>query len=187
MPTVKELNARISRAKKDIEKLKIKLVKDTQMLFKQSVKDIFKKHKELISFSWTQFTPHWNDGDSCQFSANTDYIYLNGSEESESLWDNQNLYNDLLDYESVRNKLKAENVKLAKKKDQKWRIESNERKLEELENADIKQVKWKTEVLKDINGLLDMADTDALLEMFNDHVKVTVTKDGIETEDYEHD
>ena len=41
----------------------------------------------LTSFAWTQYTPHWNDGDACTFSAHTDYLYINGSEDSESFWD----------------------------------------------------------------------------------------------------
>lgn len=187
MPTTKELSSRISKAKKDIEKLKSKLVKDTQLLFKVSLKDIFNKNKNLVSFAWTQYTPHWNDGDACTFSAHTDYIYLNGSDESESLWDVENLYNDVIDKENVIKKLKAENAKLAKKKDQKWQIESNERKIEEIQNTDIKEIEWKANALKDISELLSSANDDCLMEMFDDHVKVIVTKDGIETESYQHD
>ena len=187
MPTTKELTARISKAKKEIEKIKSKIVKDTGILFKQSLKEIFKKHKDLVSFSWSQYTPHWNDGDECLFSANTDYIYLNGSDESDSLWDIKSLYADVVNKEGSIKKLKAENVKLAKKKDQKWQIESNERKIEEIEKANLGELNWKLNALEDINNLLDNADSDALLEMFNNHVKVTATRDGIETEDYEHD
>jgi len=187
MPTVKELHTRISKAKKDIEKLKSKLVKDTQMLFKHSLKDIFKNNKRLTSFSWTQYTPHWNDGDACTFSAHTDYIHLNGSDESDSLWDIENLYKDVINKDASIKKLQAENTKLAKKKDQKWQIESNERRIEEIQKADIEELTWKLDALKNINTLLSNADDDVLLEMFNDHVKVTVTKDGVETEEYQHD
>lgn len=187
MPTTKELQTRISKSKKDIEKLRSKMIKDSQLLFKQSLKDIFKKHKKLVSFSWTQYTPHWNDGDECVFSAHTDYLYINGSEEDSNFRDMEKLYADCLDKDKAIKKLTAENVKLAKKKDQKWQIESNERRIEEIQKADFEDIKWKCEFLKDANDLLNDFSQEALQEMFNDHVRVIVTKTGIETESYEHD
>lgn len=187
MPTVKEINARIKKTQKDIEKLKSKLVKDTNTLFKQSLKEIFKDHSNLESFSWTQYTPYWNDGDTCTFSAHTDYIYLNDSEEGEGVWEYESLYNDLLNKDKAIKKLEADNTKLAGKPDNKWQIESNERKIKQLEEADINEIKWKYEALKDISELMNNIDQDTLLTMFDDHVKVTVTKNGIETESYQHD
>jgi len=187
MPTIKELTTRISKAKKDIEKLRSKMIKDSEMLFKQSLKNIFKKHEKLTSFSWTQYTPHWNDGDECVFSAHTDYLYINGSEEDCGFWDMEKLYKDCLDKDKSVKKLEEENIKLAKKKDQKWQIESNERRIEEIKKADFEEIKWKYEFLKDANDLLGDFSQEALQEMFNNDVKVTVTKDGIETEEYEHD
>lgn len=187
MPTIKELSIRISKAKKDIEKLKSKVMKDSQLLFKQSIKDIFKKHKKLVSFSWTQYTPYWNDGDECLFSAHTDYLYINGSDDCESFSELEQFHTDCLDKDKSIKKLTMDNIKLAKKKDQKWQIESNERRIEEIQKADFEEVKWKYEFLKDVSNLLNNFSQEALLEMFSDHVKVTITKDGIETENYEHD
>lgn len=39
---------------------------------------VFKEHPHLESFSWTQFTPHYNDGDPCVFSARRGIIWLDG-------------------------------------------------------------------------------------------------------------
>lgn len=187
MPTSKELKSRMSKLEKDIQKLKSKLAKDTSLLFKVSFAEIFKEHKNLQSFAWTQYTPHWNDGDACVFSAHKEYIYLNDSEESESLWDLENFYKDLVQKDKLIKKLKAENTKLASSKDSKWQIESNERKIKELEEADVAEVKWKLDALRDISDVMESADDEVLLDMFSDHVKVVVTADGIETESYEHD
>ncbi len=187
MPTSKELKSRMSKTEKDIQKLKDKLAKDTSLLFRVSFAEIFKEHKNLDSFAWTQYTPHWNDGDTCVFSAHKEYIYLNGAEEPESLWDIESFYKDLIQKDKVIKKLKTENTKLAKSKDSKWQIESNERRIKELEEADVSKVEWKLKALRDIIDVMDSADDEVLLEMFSDHVKVVVTADGIETESYEHD
>lgn len=42
-------------------------------------------------------------------------------------------------------------------------------------------------MVRDIVDFLQLIDNDTLRDMFGDHVMVTVTRDGIETEEYEHD
>jgi len=39
----------------------------------------------------------------------------------------------------------------------------------------------------DVKGFLDVFDSDDMESMFGDHAKVTVTKNGIEVEEYEHE
>lgn len=187
MPTSKQLKVRMTKMQKDIEKLKAKIAKDTALLFKVSFAELFKKHKRLKSFAWTQYTPHWNDGDTCTFGANKEYLYLNDSEEEEALYNVEELYKALLDKDNVIKKLEAENKKFANKEDKKWEVQSNERKIKELKETDIDDVEWKVEALRDIMEIMESVDDDTLLEMFDDHVKVVVTKDGIETESYSHD
>lgn len=187
MPTSKELSSRISKMEKEIKKMKAKIEKDTESLFKLSFKEIFKKHKKLESFSWVQYTPHWNDGDECVFGAHTEYLKINGSEEDFSLYELDRLYKDLLNKEKAIKKLIGENQKLASKKDSKWQIESNERRIKELQEADFSEVEWKYLAIKDIAEVFSVVDDSTLKSMFDDHAKVTVTRDGIETESYEHD
>lgn len=47
---------------------------------------IFEAHPDIESFSWTQYTPYFNDGDSCTFSAG-DIDQVNGYEEYSDEWD----------------------------------------------------------------------------------------------------
>jgi len=37
-------------------------------------KEIFERHPSLESFSWTQYTPYFNDGSPCVFDANVEYL-----------------------------------------------------------------------------------------------------------------
>jgi hypothetical protein len=44
------------------------------VVFAEEAKKLFDANPKLQSFSWTQYTPYFNDGDTCEFSAHTDYI-----------------------------------------------------------------------------------------------------------------
>jgi hypothetical protein len=41
--------------------------------FAEASKTLFDAHPILKSVEWQQFTPYFNDGDTCEFSAHTDY------------------------------------------------------------------------------------------------------------------
>ena len=42
-------------------------------------------------------------------------------------------------------------------------------------------------IIKDACEVRDMLDEDSLKEIFGDHVEITVTADGVETDEYSHD
>jgi|694.fasta_scaffold34679_11 hypothetical protein len=71
-------------------------------IFSDISKGIFEKNPSLNSFAWSQYTPYFNDGESCTFSVNRDYYKINGSEETCDDWSlNHEKYSqemDLTDY-----------------------------------------------------------------------------------------
>ena len=44
--------------------------------FLEASNEVFNKYPNIKSFSWTQYTPYFNDGDECTFSAQTEYPQL---------------------------------------------------------------------------------------------------------------
>ncbi len=46
--------------------------------FTEKSKVLFEKNPGLESFAWTQYTPYFNDGDTCRFSAHIDKPDING-------------------------------------------------------------------------------------------------------------
>ncbi len=48
-----------------------------QDAFKEYANILFSNHPELKSFGWTQYTPYFNDGDECVFSANIESPHIN--------------------------------------------------------------------------------------------------------------
>lgn len=49
--------------------------------FKEAVEDIFIQHPDLQEFSFTMYTPAYNDGSPCHFCVNYDYVI--GEDENE--------------------------------------------------------------------------------------------------------
>lgn len=51
-------------------------------VFNKAVQSIFVTYPEIEKFSWTQYTPYFNDGDICAFTAyiDGDYLYINGKD-----------------------------------------------------------------------------------------------------------
>jgi hypothetical protein len=66
--------AKYNHIKEQIQQLRKSLETQSKDFFKEASAEIFEKHPELKSFSWTQYTPYFNDGDECVFGAQTDYI-----------------------------------------------------------------------------------------------------------------
>ncbi len=127
-------------AKQDYEDKKIEhaafvetMRESAKRYFAEASKHLFDTHPELVSFSWTQYTPYFNDGDTCTFGAN---------EVSE---------------------------------------------INEQESYDLEENSILEPALKDCGNFVSSFDDDDLEAMFGDHVRVICTRDGVDTESYDHD
>jgi hypothetical protein len=83
----------LKQMKADMEAVKQTYLEKSKAAFTDVAKLIFEKHPVVESFSWAQYTPYFNDGEECVFSANTDYFNLNGQDEyedgsKETIWRN---------------------------------------------------------------------------------------------------
>jgi len=63
-----------------MDALRAEMKEKAQEYFKAGLKNLFAEHPDLNSFSWTQYTQFWNDGDQCYFSvhAYAESVYVNG-------------------------------------------------------------------------------------------------------------
>lgn len=68
----------------ELTQIREKMVATARILFAEDIQQIFTDNPTLESFSWRQYTPFFNDGESCEFSAHTDSITVVLSENSES-------------------------------------------------------------------------------------------------------
>ena len=155
--SLKEKNSEISRLKNEAYSI-------SREVFEGWCKDVFDKNPRLESFSWNQYTPYFNDGDTCVFSANTDYLKINGEYADDSDWISENTVTSWGTYNRETKKYEG-------------RVEvPNESYDAELDK-----------VTQEIKDFLCLFDDDFYIRKFGDHSEITVTKEGIEVEEYEHD
>lgn len=149
---LKQMNAELETLKKDhLERSKAMFTKVTSLLFD--------KHPALESFGWNQYTPYFNDGDECVFSANTSYPKINGDDADEMDYDKERV----TDYGA-----KEVNGSRPQKKNEHY-------------NPALAAAQT------DVEEFLENIDDSVLRDLFGDHVEVTVTKEGTSVDEYEHD
>jgi hypothetical protein len=162
---IKEAMKELDLKKKEISTLESKVGKDVVGVLKKFIRE----NDLLDSVRWAQYTPHFNDGDVCEFGVND--LEFKFSKE----------VNDLLNIEEYVDG-DEENNWVGD-----WKVDSliedkvdvlNHKEVKKIEDA-IKQARSAHEVLRDISGFLQAE--------FGDHTQVTVSKKGIETDGYEHD
>ena len=148
----------------EIKKIQDELKQRSADIFESSFKKIFEDNPNLESFSWSQYTPYFNDGDTCYFSAHTDYIYVNDELVDDSDWYHSINIKSYGKYNSVTKKFEG-------------RVE------EPNPNFDAKM----SESVNQIVQILNLFDDDFYLQQFGDHMHVKVTRDGIHTSECDHD
>lgn len=132
----------------ELKELKTRMVERGKEVFKDEAAKIFENDSALESFSWTQYTPYFNDGEPCEFSVH-DYLTITFSDDiqvedwSASEW-SRNYYKD------------------------KYSVEA-------LDTADA------------AHELVTSIPEEVMEDLFGDHVKVTVYRDKIEVDEYDHD
>lgn len=180
------LQQRIAKAKKDMERTKDSALRTGEKLFKEAVREIFKKFKNLERFSWVEYTPHWNDGDPCTFGTSFESLTINDELENED--GAEDLWTLGREYELLSNKKKEEAriLKELKTKKEKWEIDSLNRDLETIRTKDLAPVAEKYLAKKTIVDLLENIDDSVYEYMFGEG-RVVVTRDEITVEEYQHD
>jgi len=164
----------------------------SKTVFTESSQELFEKHPLLESFSWTQYTPYFNDGDTCSFGVNEvpRRVTINGI---------------TFDPDEIYISTSKENPNYNSKTDD-WRLHYIDRTQEEIDKDietytfdDVDDVKHKItdlgmtyleyqDLIEDICDFLSNQDESFLNDTFGDHTEVTVDRNGkTDTDHYEHD
>lgn len=163
--------------KQKLAELKKDYQKTAEAMFHEGVKELFERHPLLDSFGFTAYSPYFNDGDECRFSAYTYYPYINGYNEDECL--NEFLNRDeescvMCDMFPIR-----QGDSFIWDKVGKWQYSNNYK-----DRTWIDGDKEIDAMVKDVKEFLNSFDNDVWEELIGNHVIVRITKDGIETEEY---
>jgi hypothetical protein len=174
----------------ELQELKNKHLEMSKVMFNDIAKQLFEKHSILNSFGWVQYTPYFNDGDECTFSARTNYPTINGYDE-----DSENERGDGIDLISNSNEFITAPIRneedLRENEENYLKAGYNWYKDQKIGEYGVrKNPEYNPshgEVIKDVKNFLSKVDESVLRNMFGDHVKITVSRNGVDVEDYEHD
>lgn len=155
--------------KQKLEALKQDYKKTAEAMFHEGVKELFEQHPLLDSFGFTAYSPYFNDGDECTFSAHTSHPYINGYEEygaedENAMGDNfEPRDGDCFIWDKVG----------------KWKYSDNFKNKTWIDGD--KEI---DAMVKDVKEFLNSFDNDIWQDLIGNHVIVRISKDGIETEEY---
>ena len=225
----KALIAQTKEMNKAIAKLREEYREKIKVTFAEATKGFFEITPEVTALEWTQYSPHWNDGEECYFSVNEVYYYLEGQEPGDFSYAEEAGFNafsfkdegDLLQaieelnavingpdlteaqvdasrhrwdiseskYVGYRGANSSSYQTTFSREKAKRRFAELEEQLEETRKmAPIFARREEIEAnIEAITSLISSIDNDAMEDMFGNHVKVTVTKNGVEVDEYEHD
>jgi hypothetical protein len=116
-----------------------------------------KDHPSIESLKWRQYTPYFNDGDTCTFGVHELYARIVDSAD------------DIGDYEDGYVSIPG----------------SSSNYFAESGFAECGGTRELAGILNDLESALQ-SNEEACLAAFGDHVEVTVARDGIEVEEYSH-
>jgi hypothetical protein len=188
-----ELKKKIAEAKKAMETT-------AKSAFAEMAEEFFEENPDIITFGWTQYTPYWNDGDVCEFSAHTDYpsvtLVLDGQEITydENSGDLTNEDGDEIktqdDYKRMFDGMKGGKISAMS-------IDGKTVAIDEKGAITVDGVKVKSheeyskafdKATDKVSKFLGNFDEEDLETMFGDHMKITVNRKGkVEKEEYEHE
>ena len=142
-----------------------------QELFKQTTKEFFEKNPGITAVIWTQYTPYFNDGDTCEFSVHDAY-FTNAEGED---FDDVTSYGE---YEGDKEGVWSEGS---------WILTSDgEYSKKHREGMDLTGVDAAS--VEKLSGLIQSSEMeDVMKAMFGDHVRVVATREGFDVEDHDHD
>lgn len=132
----------------------------------------------VVEFGWRQYTPYFNDGEPCVFSATGAWVRLT-TDKPAAGEDHDEEYEDL-------DILYGSKDRLGERKLLRWEGDYPNREAVFGPYAGPDEARH--DRLVRLAKAIDSDEfCDALLDAFGDHARVTIRRDGIQVETYEHD
>lgn len=161
MTDIKDIQERIA-------KLQHELLEESKKMFANETKAIFDQYDGLESFSWQQYTPYFNDGDACEFGVYADSWSMKINDHNPEYGDNPDW--EYIDYNEQKKRAEALGVPVST-------IQSYTHKTK----LDLARA------LHELPKFVNAFDPNVLKQMFGDHREITVYRDRVEVEHYDHE
>lgn len=233
-----KMTKKVTEMNEALERVKKKYQEEAQGLFSELTDGFFRAYPEVKIIFWTQYTPHWNDGEECVFRVNEIYYSLDRNFDSKSFgdaeskaseWDlvdddeDENYYDEAeydgeqffertakdveAEIQRYENLLTEDNPKFRsdvmyafkydfRKSYYTYSKDSCLKRITELKsNLDKIKKEYEQfpnrdeiiEAIRQVRNFIENIDRNLMKDIFGDHVKVILTKNGSRTVDYDHD
>jgi hypothetical protein len=160
MKQIAEIEKLFDQMNAEMSALRETYQKRGQEIFKLAFKEFFDANPEVHVVGWRQYTPYFNDGDTCEFNCYAEYAFVSNAKDYENItWG---------EYQG-----EEENV---------WILDPD--------YGDTNADAVPEHVVKNagsLTNLLSKIDDDVFLDMFGDHVQVFATREGFDVQEYSHD
>lgn len=153
------------------EELRRKFQATAQELFKETTKEFFEGNPSITAVVWTQYTPYFNDGDTCEFSVH-EPTFTNAPDPENVRWG---------EYEGdEENVFAVESPRYVMESDRDYYADTREAVLK-AGGIDVDSCEAFSRMIQ------SSAMEDVMMAMFGDHVKVVATREGFDVDEYDHD
>lgn len=211
MTDVKDLVKKVNELEAELQRQREALTAELKPRFHDIFKPFLEKHTQVSQLSFTAYTPYFNDGDTCEYSVNEIDGWL-GTEDEDAYEGDLNRYGpsfaDLLDFKrtGVPNKRIKEVVDYYTKPGSRYSHEKRgyvEEPAKYANHTDAARVAYRKELThteaeleelavlekdwKEVKATFQSIPEEVIEGMFGDHVRVTITREGVEVDDYDHD
>ncbi len=167
---IEELKTNIEESVSKIADIKKAMTQEIRDKLIPVYESLFALDDRLKMISWTQYTPYFNDGDTCEFGVNE--IYYNGSD-------------DNYDYDTPQDENDPYSNRAFEKEI--WIQDKETKKYGKILNPKFDELAHKVVSTKILESIPD----DIWYDIYGDHCQVTIirTNTGIEVnvEEYSHD
>lgn len=155
-----DLQSAFDKLLEEQRELQAKFQKTAQALFKETTKEFFDKNPNITAIVWTQYTPYFNDGDTCEFGVH-EPTFTNAPDPESVRWGE---YDGDEETAADGSEIFAwEGWGECPEGVNRGMCDSFSRMIQSSEMEDVMKA------------------------MFGDHVKVVATREGFDVDDYDHD
>ena len=173
-----DMKEKLANTKKEMRKI-------AKVFFSEGSQELFDTYPNLVSFAWRQYTPYFNDGEECVFSAHVDADALHvvvgdpaqitaqataSDEDEDEYYEDEDEDEEWETYYSLYDYVEQPDS-AANRWEKVWRPGAEE----------------KGKMIDTIAEFLANFDDDDMLFLFGNHATVTVSRTGIDVTEYAHE
>jgi hypothetical protein len=164
----------------EFNKLHAQFKAEAESILKETFKYVFDKNPNVTAIVWSQYTPYFNDGDSCLFSVND--IHFTNVKDLDNIsnggWPELDMDTDDEDYEDT---FMIDNVKY-------YHNPSNHRDSGDEELVAVLKANLDVDSCSELVSMMSSSlMEDVAQSLFGDHVMVVATREGFDIRDIDHE